>query len=1445
MDSLLDSAMAPPAPAKRGRSDSFDDGDEDARYAKMSKVDTSTLKRPSSPGLDLDRSIKKAKDKATDFLFGKDASKAPFMRYDNFNIYNPQFVTLESNGEFVPMVPAHPQSALIDPVTGLVTPQITPEEKLGDPFNSSNRPAGVLEQDLVPGPLSKNPIDIVLTGDIRLFNLIPAKIEIYRTLTEAQPYTEIVRPAKGRLSLGEFLPSLKDGVLDSIVLDNLRFCYVEDFGDPFLPSGAYFETDIVFQGAMQPVSDALRDFFGQDKPALHFSAHLGAYRDWDDPWDVVNLVLSASLDRISFKALGIFEWTRLGVEVLAFADVDCTNDVNPWSLGFGFFGDVNMTVPGSIVPLRATYRLRKMFDTYSLLVRLQDDEWKDVFGIRGFDLQQVLLSATLGNLSSNDKTFSLSVEAQMVWHETTVSISGTYSKDHYSLEAYVGNLALSDLEGLFKQLTGEGELDVFDHDVKFNSIYLQVSTEGIVLSGSITINGHSSAGGCVTISKAGVSITGGVSDVSFEGFEIHNAEFDVFIGSKKSQEDSGGRSTRFAISGDVSFCGIDVRAGVFTQKDKDGPLKWAVYGEASGNLSTASLCPVLKDTFLDVTLSNLALVAMNHDMTVASFNKHNYPLAKGVQFCAKIESIPELESLLKGSVKGTVLQACYTGGKFKLSLILPAARTITFGDRVYTGPLSLGIHLGASPTDILLVLNAELNVVLDTQPHPLAFALGLKAGYSGASAYAQMITDWINPCGIGKEVVIRGGALEFGIIYSTFLATGMPGEMGFAGQINIGSKEAKMAMKLSQNPKEQLLAAAVKDLGVADLVKFASLIAEKELPEPDDFLHFNDVELYISTGTKIGLTEYPPGASLKGDMTIFGKRAKFECTVGSMIKLLATIEAFNIGPLQVTGATGPDPIVDIVLSSDKQTVLIDGAVTIMGASAALHLEASFLPSTTFDFWVDLRLSDLFMLKLQAKLTGKFNVKDLKSLEKADFAVKGVMEQHIIEYISQQVQQQIDVAQKAAKEGFDSVKAELDRQEAAFKAKCDAAIAELERARAIWNEKRDRVNGEFERVKQSTHQTVQGLKDSVDRAEASWKQLIAEVERALEEARNDANAAIGSAQSDLNHAQEDSDRSIREAQDDLQRARNDFDREFGNAVRDIENARHDVERAQGSVNDVRWSIDRVNREIDDTSWYNCGGLYAERASLEIALVAVDGSLEVVKGILHAAEWVVQSTGYVTAEATIGTAVFALDRVRDVKGVALDAAKLALDGVRETHNLAIEAASEAVSVAKTASEELHVFEAAKGALDAGESVAQGAINTAQDAVNALASCTEFLAFDVAEKGLQFARDNTSELNLARHAVEIGEKAVDIGLDMAKWAVDHAGKMFDIQLVEFEGSIQGLVGNGPPLRVKIAGVVFGDYFVFELVWSPGFDLIKFIKELFAKLWELIKDAAASIMK
>jgi malate synthase len=85
-----------------------------------------------------------------------------------------------------------------------------------------------------------------------------------------------------------------------------------------------------------------------------------------------------------------------------------------------------------------------------------------------------------------------------------------------------------------------------------------------------------------------------------------------------------------------------------------------------------------------------------------------------------------------------------------------------------------------------------------------------------------------------------------------------------------------------------------------------------------------------------------------------------------------------------------------------------------------------------------------------------------------------MQQNIIEGIPQQLQQQTDIVQKAAKEGFKSIRAEFDKQEPAFKPSCDAAIAELEGARATWHEKRDRVNEDFERLKASTHHIVSAV-----------------------------------------------------------------------------------------------------------------------------------------------------------------------------------------------------------------------------------------------------------------------------------------------------------------------------------------------------------------------------------
>lgn len=1357
------------------------------------------------------------------------------------------------NVEQKPREETSPWSTQIN--NGLPTPGMTPAGVKQNPFDMAE-PMISEEDEQQELPVKVRPRDpdskpqtIVLTGELKLFGAIPAKVEIYRDVSALQPWTEIVRPilpgGKSTFSLGSLVPSLVGSPLDSIALQDPRFCYAPELSEWTNKSaGLHFETDVLFSGELRPVADALRDFFGQEKPALHFSAYLGSYRDWDDPIAIGHVALEGSLENIHVKVFdGLLEFTRIGVEVIASCESDWTHGgKKTWSFGYGFSGSVNVAVPGSIVPLQADYRITKMSDDYSLLLSLHDEEWKNAFGIQGFSLSNVTFLGSVAQLESGANV-TLGMEASMLWHETTIIVRGSYSSNNeYSLETSVGNFTMQDLGKLFEQITGTS-LDAFDHDIGFEHIYLRISSQGLTLSGGITINGHSSAEACISLTRDGIHITGGIADITFEEITVHSAALDVFIGSSSGKDCA--RATRVSVTGAVSFAGIDFEVGIFTEKGEgDAELKWAIYGDAQGDLSTSRLCPDLKGTFLDISLSELAIIATNHDGAIGGgFNKKGYPIKSGIQVCAIIENIPELESLMRGSVKGTILKAAYSEGAFSLGLIMPAERTISFGDSVYTGPLSIDIQ--TEKGDLKLVVSAILNVEVDTQPKPLAFALGLKAGLSGASAYAQMLTDWINPCDVGKQVTVRGCAMEFGIVYATFFTTGMPGEIGLAGQVNIGQKEAKVAMKLSQNPSEQLLAAHIKDLGVGDLVKFASDVAEIDLPTPPEgLLHFDDLDLYLSTGTKIAQTYYPPGASLKGDMTIFGKKAKFECSVAKGLKIMATIEHFNIGPLSVRGATGADPIVDVELTASKQHVLIDGAVSIWGASAALHLDAALMPAPKLDFWVELRLSELFLLKLQAKMSGEVNLKDLKTLANADFEVYALMEQHFVEHIVKQIEQQIDSAKNAAKEGFDSVKRELEKQEMQFKAGCDAAIAELEAAREVWHRKRDEVNGAFEETKKKIAAERQRLQGKVDEAEREWKQFVANARQALDNARHDAAVAIREAQADIDRAQQDSDNSIRDAQNELQRTRDDFWREFGSAERDLESARHDVENAQRRVDELDWDIDRKQREIDDASWYEVPGLGIEKAALCVAQGTATASLQVVRGIFFAAEAVVHGTGFVAAEGAIEVAKTALDVAREVKTAALDTAKDSLDVVNAAQDGLVSAASDALQAAETASNELHVFDIAKDTLRVAEQAAQGVLSGAQEAVDKLAACTEFVAFDVAENAVKFAKENTSELNLARHAVNAAEGAVNIGLDLGKWLVTTAGQLLDIQKIEFSGSLQGLVGNGPPLQVQIAGIVVGNHFDISIKWDPGFNLVKFIKELFDKLWELIKTAMKSIV-
>ncbi|KAM6511002.1 hypothetical protein FSOLCH5_011448 [Fusarium solani] len=966
-------------------------------------------------------------------------------------------------------------------------------------------------------------------------------------------------------------------------------------------------------------------------------------------------MLRGTLRDVSVNIFDILEFREIGVELLGSRLYDAQTEKMKWHFGFGFFGHLHVTMPRSVVPLQVDYKLRKILSVWELELCLKNEDWVNVMGIEGLALSEVMLISRLDGSDPKSSKLTFDVTAVMQLRSATMQVRGFYSKEkeHMELSVFLGKLTLQDVGEIFYELT-KVHLDVFDYDVTFDAMSLTISSTELALYGAVTINGHTSVRGSLKLSKDGIEVRGAIGDIAFDDWDllIREAGFDVFIASKMKGESA--RSTKVSISGDVSFHSIDARVALFTEKHPKLGWVWTVYGEVSGDLSTSRLVPALKgNSMLDVSLKRLAIIASSRDAAAGTLQGVPFNIVKGVQLCASIDSIAAIEALLGGSVKGMVLRAAYTNGAFALGISLPAARTIRFSDDIWTGPIELSILAGPGVPSPKLMIAAVLNFQVDGQPDdmPLQLELTLGADLIGATASAKMLTPWVNPFGAGKNVVIRTCVMEIGIICTSFIASGTPGSLAFGGQLAIGSKTAGATFKFSQNPKEQLVDIFVENLGVSGLMNFASLVADRELPTvADDLLHFTKLNMYFSTGTTIGKDVYPPGISAKGDLKIFGKRAQFDCTLGKAVKIMATIEQFSLGPLTVRGATKPDPLVDIEFSAQAQKILIDGAVDIWEASAALHLDISLLPKTTFDFFVHLKLSDLFLLKLEAQLKGTIDIKNYKTWANADFAMYGLMEQRVIDYVTAQLDQQISAAHEAAKEGFEIVKQDMEAKEAVFKAGCDDATKKLEIAKAVWLAKKAQVDSDFANASASATAERKRLQGKVDETERDFKNLIRQKQNELEQVRANADNAIRVAQAAVDLKQRELDDGVRVAQAEVQVARADFLRRAEIVTNDVKSKQAEVDQAKREKEQLKDAIWRLERQRDAAEWLDKWEYRGRIATAEGLLFTADQGLKLYEKYLE-----------------LNLARHAVEIAEDAVELELDLAKWAIDHAKTTFNI----------------------------------------------------------------------------------------------------------------------------------------------------------------------------------
>ena len=354
----------------------------------------------------------------------------------------------------------------------------------------------------------------------------------------------------------------------------------------------------------------------------------------------------------------------------------------------------------------------------------------------------------------------------------------------------------------------------------------------------------------------------------------------------------------------------------------------------------------------------------------------------------------------------------------------------------------------------------------------------------------------------------------------------------------------------------------VKNLGIKDIIAFASLVVEHDLPQPaSDFLFFEELDFGISTGASIGSKYYSSGANFLAKVDIFGKKASIDCEFNKEvkgIKVHGSVEPFTLGPVTVSGKTDPNLIIDMDFTPDAQHLMIDGQVKLWEIDAGITITANMLPlDLTFDG--ELAFSDALDFKLKAHIDGKIN--SFKDLLHSDFLFEFEFEQHILNDIMARANTYILAAKMAVDEGMDSAKSKLDAAEKEYNDFLNKRQSELGAAKATWDKKSQDTLAAAAAKKAQILADEASKRKSVDDAKAKLDAFILSLEQKLQNTKDNAANEIGKAQKNVNDEKSRVDNDVNSKVLGLQNAQNSLSHSFDAADNTLNDARNKVAAAQ--------------------------------------------------------------------------------------------------------------------------------------------------------------------------------------------------------------------------------------------------------------------------------------------
>lgn len=232
-----------------------------------------------------------------------------------------------------------------------------------------------------PTALIPTPPEFVVKGDIKIFGILTATLSTIQNqaVVGVSQRVELI----GDLSLGKIISELINTPLDTISLKNTSFTYRSTFQGSS-PPGVRFYTNIMPTGELlQPVYDVLHQVFGQKDPTLSFSGFIGYEPAWEKPFKPMGFSLRAGLRKLDINLWDVINVTDLGLSLAFTREIDLFQNRNTpgYSMSSTFTGAAGVKIPGSVVPMRVSWYMKKFGKSYVLSLDMQDDEWIDAFGI--------------------------------------------------------------------------------------------------------------------------------------------------------------------------------------------------------------------------------------------------------------------------------------------------------------------------------------------------------------------------------------------------------------------------------------------------------------------------------------------------------------------------------------------------------------------------------------------------------------------------------------------------------------------------------------------------------------------------------------------------------------------------------------------------------------------------------------------------------------------------------------------------------------------------------------------------------------------------------------------------------------------------------------------------------------------------------------------------------